>query len=56
MALAFTMTGLPPVRKHCPSLGTQLPLPDPRAFIVLALSILNFPIRSLLNVEINLIL
>jgi hypothetical protein len=28
MALAFTMTGLPPVRKHCPSLGTQLPLLD----------------------------
>jgi hypothetical protein len=30
MALALTMTGLPPVSKCCPSLGTQLPKPDPQ--------------------------
>jgi hypothetical protein len=32
MALALTMTGLSPARMSCPSLGTQLPMPDPDLF------------------------
>jgi hypothetical protein len=38
MALAFTMTGLPPVRKHCPSLGTQLLKPDTAGFYLDAIN------------------
>src|SRR4030043_413526 len=34
MALASTMTGLSPVRMHCPSLGTQLPMPDPQVLLL----------------------